>query len=67
MSDDLPVCELCGCRGNCECGHEPLNPEMGCTLIDEAVCPCCLKDPQHMLHFREARDRQEMLFEEVRG
>ena len=40
-AEDIPVCEKCGCRGNCECGHESLDEKNGCTLDAVMVCPCC--------------------------
>ncbi len=40
-AEDIPVCERCGCKGNCECGHESLDEKNGCTLDAVMVCPCC--------------------------
>jgi len=35
-------CELCGCMGNHECGHE--SPTGDCTLNAQMFCPCCMTD-----------------------
>ncbi len=35
-------CEECGCMGNCECGHECINKEECCTLVNAETCPCCV-------------------------
>jgi len=36
------ACALCGCIGNMECGHFPLDRQQGCTInSDDDMCPCC--------------------------
>jgi hypothetical protein len=44
--DKFPVCQVCGCDGNCECGHQPpqttLDNGRGCALNPTFLtCPCC--------------------------
>ena len=40
---EVPWCVSCGCKGNAECGHEPLGaPEHGCELSPTLECYCCL-------------------------
>jgi hypothetical protein len=40
--DGTPLCQRCGCGGNMECGHEPLNEARGCTMHPSfPTCPCC--------------------------
>ena len=52
------VCEMCGCRGNCECGHESLNKRMGCTLDAVLVCPCCNACMGHEGYAEPIREEQ---------
>ena len=55
--DFVPVCEVCGCRGNEECGHETLGNDCSldpCTM----TCPCCLIDPNHMRNAQAKHDKQ---------
>jgi len=43
MREEIPECVICGCRGNVECGHEPLGaPEHNCELSPTLECYCCL-------------------------
>jgi len=35
------ACGKCGCLGNAECGHEPLDKDKLCTLNAAEICPCC--------------------------
>ena len=43
------LCEQCGCTGNQSCGHEPLDKDLLCTILqDDDTCGCCAIDPQHM-------------------
>lgn len=42
MSETI-ACVECGCKGNCDCGHEPFDKENFCTLdVYDHVCPCCV-------------------------
>ena len=45
MAGLVPKCEECGCTGNTSCGHEPISTDVGCTLNDQMVCPCCQGAP----------------------
>jgi len=43
MRNGMPACIICGCKGNMECGHEPLGaPEHNCELSPTLECYCCL-------------------------
>ncbi len=42
VSNEIPLCEECGCPGNSECGGDsPTTDDMGCALYECGVCPCC--------------------------
>ena len=45
QQDGPPRCISCGCAGNCECGHQPLDSVNGCTLLG-TICPCCNMESQ---------------------
>ena len=40
-------CAVCGCGGNMDCGHAPLDTERCCTLDAAEVCPCCRAEAEH--------------------
>ena len=41
IEDNVCPCEECGCLGNCECGCEPVDKEVGCGLNQLLECGCC--------------------------
>jgi hypothetical protein len=41
--EETVPCARCGCFGNGECCHDPLDENRGCILSSNMVCPCCLK------------------------
>jgi hypothetical protein len=41
MKIDTAECEKCHCKGNSDCGHEPINKDWLCTLMPNGLCPCC--------------------------
>lgn len=45
-ADGVPLCETCGCAGNMEYGHRPLDEGEGCTLLTTGSCPC-RSDPEN--------------------
>ena len=59
-SDGDVVCQVCGCEGNCKCGHYPpqwaLDNGRGCGLNDMLVCPCCTNTGSHRPSEPEAND-----------
>ena len=43
------LCRNCFCDGNTECGHDPLNNAMMCTMdSDDDICHCCLIERKPM-------------------
>lgn len=67
---NIPECESCGCIGNQECKHAPLDDDECCTLDSLLVCPCCnaLKNYQRTcgnLAFSSSPENYEMFPEEL--